>query len=81
MTIVWWLIDSKLGRAVALAFAIIVGVAAVALKAFTAGKRRQMEIEKDAALREVNRRIQVREDVSRMSRGDVDRELRKWSRR
>jgi hypothetical protein len=81
LSVISWLIGSKIGRYLALAGLAAATVGIILLRVYAAGKRDEQLKQTQASLNAVREKVKSDEAISRMSRSERTRRLRdEWSR-
>jgi len=79
MTIISWIIGSKMGRQLAVALLAIMAFGAALLKAFKAGESKQKADEVKRGLEVVKDKVKTDEEIRSMSMDDRRKRLREWA--
>jgi type VI protein secretion system component VasK len=81
LSVLSWLIGSKVGRYLALGLLAAATVAVIVARVYSAGKRDEQLKQTQASLNAVRDKVKSDEAISRMSRADRTKRLRdEWSR-
>lgn len=80
LSIIAWLMGSKVGRYVALGLLITALIAVAVWRIYAAGQAREQARQAEAALKALRERIKVDDEVARMAPADRRKRLSEWVR-